>query len=113
MDYCVMTSMSVKKIHTTAMSMHSAKTPLVPMTVPVAQDSKEMDCCVMTSTNVVKEVFSVTLMLAVLTRLALSAAIAEKATLEVDNIVKVSTESTISFVKHFSVYSFPLEVCQI
>ena len=42
MDCHVMTSMSVKRIHTTAMGMRSAKTPLVPMTVPVVQDSKEL-----------------------------------------------------------------------
>ena len=47
------------------------------MTVPVVQDSKEMDCRVMTSTNVAKEVFSVTLMPAVLTSLAPIPAIAE------------------------------------
>ena len=62
-----MTSMSVKRIHTTAMGMRSAKTPLVPMIVLVVQDSKEMDFCVMTSTNVAKEVLSVTLKPAVLT----------------------------------------------
>ena len=83
------------------------------MTVPVVQDSKEMDCRVMTSTNVAKEVFSVTLMPAVLTRLAPIPAIAEKATLEVDDIVKVSIESTISFVKHFSVHNFPHDGCEI
>ena len=46
------------------------------MTVPVVQDSKEMDCCVMTSTNVAKQAVSVALMPFVLTRLALTAAIA-------------------------------------
>jgi len=40
--------MSVKRIHTNAMGMPSAKTPLAPMTVLAAQDSMEMDYCVMT-----------------------------------------------------------------
>jgi len=44
--------MSVKRIHTNAMGMPSAKIPLALMPVRVAQDSKEMDCYVMTSMSV-------------------------------------------------------------
>ena len=92
--------MSVKRIHTNAMGMRSAKTPLAPMPVRVAQDSKEVDCRVMTSMSAPREVIFATFMPAVLTCQALTAAPVEKASLEMDDIVQVSAKSTISLVKH-------------
>ena len=67
--------------------MPTAKIPLALTTVRVAQDSKEVDCRVMTSMSAPKEVIFATLMPAVLTCQDLTSAPVETATLEMDNIV--------------------------
>ena len=92
---CVEMSTNVWMDHMTAVRMRLVGTLWAPIHVHVMTVSMAMVVFALTPMSAEMEVIFVMVMPAVLTSLALTAAPAEKATLEMDDIVKVSTGSTI------------------